>query len=116
MRDGGKVVDISTESGWLGTFRLSQEGDGGRNDDLAEEFTKELLTNEDGDAVSSAGFTNWWRATGERSRPSVAGAECFLLSGGGIRMGVGEDSSGNEDMEAGGEESLSMSPAVKDRK
>lgn len=58
MRDGGNVADISAESSWV-TFRLSQEGDGGRNDDLAEEFTKELLTNEGGDAVSSDGFTNW---------------------------------------------------------
>lgn len=58
MRDEGKAVDVSSESRWV-TFRLSQEGDGGRNDDLAEEFTNELLTNEDGDAVSSDGFTNW---------------------------------------------------------
>lgn len=29
-------------------------------------------------------------------------------------MGVGDDSSGNEDIEAVGEESLSASPAVKD--
>ena len=58
MRHGGNAADISDGSRWF-TFRLSQEGDGGRNDDLAEEFTKELLTNEDGDAVSSEGLTSW---------------------------------------------------------
>lgn len=58
MRDGGKIADISDGSRWF-TFRPSQEGDGGRNDDLAEEFIRELLINEDGDAVSSDGLTSW---------------------------------------------------------
>jgi hypothetical protein len=57
MRDGGKIMEESDGSGWC-TFRLSQEGEGGMNDDLAEESTKEMLASGDGDAVNSDGFTN----------------------------------------------------------
>jgi hypothetical protein len=41
MHNGGKIIGVSDGSSGF-TFRVSQKGNGGRNADLAEEFTKEL--------------------------------------------------------------------------